>query len=246
MIDVNQPVKDIVAARPESARVFEAMGIDYCCGGDKPFQEACKSAQVSADEVLKAIESIPASAVSSETRDWNREPLASLMAQIVSQHHAYCRREGERVGLLLEKTVEVHGARHPELRQIQSVFLKMNKELGQHLMKEEITLFPLIEQMERAAASGQPMPRPAFGTIENPVSMMILEHDGTGADLKEMRRLSNGYAPPEDACTTYRSLYTALKEFEQDMHQHVYLENYVLFPRTVALEKRLDAMRAGA
>lgn len=246
MIDVNQPVKDIVAALPESARVFEAMGIDYCCGGDKPFQEACKSARVSADDVLKALESIPSGAVPANTPDWNREPLANLMAHIVSQHHAYCRREQERIALLVEKTTEVHGARHPELRQIRSVFLRMNKELVQHLMKEESTLFPLIEHMERAAASGRSMPRPAFGTIENPVSMMILEHDSTGNDLKEMSRLSNGYAPPEDACTTYRSLYTALKEFEQDMHQHVYLENYVLFPRTVALEKRLDAMRAGA
>lgn len=246
MIDVNQPVKDIVAARPESARVFEAMGIDYCCGGDKPFEEACKSARVSADDVLRALESLPASAVSGETRDWSHEPLASLTAHIVSRHHAYCRREQERITMLLETASNVHGDRHPELRKIQSVFLKMNKEIGQHLMKEESTLFPMIEQMEHAAASGQPTPRPTFGTIENPVSMMILEHDSTGSDLKEMSRLSNGYAPPEDACTTYRSLYTALKEFEQDMHRHIYLENYVLFPRTVALEKRLDAMRAGA
>lgn len=246
MIDVNQPVKDIVAVIPESTRIFDTMGIDYCCGGEKPLQEACAAARISPADVLRALEALPHSERANDSKDWNHEPLAGVIEHIVSEHHAYCRREGERIGVLLEKTASVHGARHPELRQIQSSFLRMNRDVATHLLKEENTLFPLILQMERAAASGKPMPRPAFGTIEAPVSMMILEHDNTGATLKEMRRLSNGYAPPDDACATYRSLYQALDEFEEDMHRHVYLENYILFPRTTALEKQLDALSGDA
>lgn len=115
-----------------------------------------------------------------------------------------------------------------------------------HLVKEESTLFPMILEMERAVAKRQPMPRPTFGGIANPIRMMIREHEDSGSELKEMNRLSHGYEPPEDACNTTRSLFQNLKEFEEDMHRHVYLENYILFPRAEELENQLEVLRTGA
>ena len=168
-------------------------------------------------------------------------PLPDLIQQIVKKHHAYCRQEQERLGMLLAKIVQVHGANHPELSRIQSLFTRMTKELAMHLLKEEKTLFPIILEMGRASLQKDPMPRLAFGTIQNPVSMMILEHDECGRVLKKMDSLNHDYEPPEDACDSYRRLYQGLKEFEEDMHQHVYLENHVLFPRTVSLEKHFKA-----
>ncbi|MGH9378195.1 MAG: iron-sulfur cluster repair di-iron protein [Terriglobia bacterium] len=244
-VDTSKPVKDIVAAAPNAARVFEQMGIDYCCGGAKPLGEACRAANRPLSEVIQALEAAGEPAREGAT-DWSHAPLADVIEHVVGKHHAYCRQEQERIALLLDKVVQAHGARRPELGRMQSLFDQMKKELSMHLMKEESTLFPMILEMERAASRKQTMARPPFGTIRNPISMMIREHEDSGAELKEMNQLSHGYQPPEDACNSTRSLYQGLREFEQDMHQHIYLENYILFPRAVELEHQLDALRAGA
>jgi regulator of cell morphogenesis and NO signaling len=240
-VDTTRTVKDIVTDFPSAARVFEEKRIDYCCGGQKTLQDACKEAQLPLDEVVQSIESAEAMAhTANPLADWKEASISQLIQHIVEKHHAYCRQEHEHLGTLLAKVVQVHGAHHPELARIQSLFNKMHAELAMHLVKEERTLFPMILEMENAAKAQKPLPRLPFGTIQNPVSMMILEHDETGTQLKEIHRLSQGYQAPEDACGSYRSLYEGLKLFEQDMHQHIYLENYVLFPRTVALEKQFD------
>lgn len=246
-VDATKPVKDFVAEFPAAAQIFEKTGIDYCCGGEKSLQEACKGAHVTVEEILQSIENARASeSPQNQPTDWNKVSLSSLIQYIVEKHHDYCRQEQERLGTLLGKVVQVHGASHPELNRIQLLFTRMTKDLALHLMKEENTLFPMILEMESAVLRKKSLPRPSFGTIENPVSMMILEHDESGKALKEMHSLSHGYEPPEDACNSYRSLYQGLKEFEQDMHQHIYVENYVLFPRTVSLEKHFDVRRAEA
>lgn len=241
-IDVSKPVKDLVAELPNAARVFEQMGIDYCCGGAKPLEEACRAANVGAGEVLRALEETRAEGRGS-IEDWGQAPLAELIRHIVQKHHAYCRREQDLVTHLFDKVVQVHGAKHPEFRHMQSLFDRMQKDLLMHLVKEENTLFPMILEMERAASQKQPLPRPPFGTIRNPISMMVREHEDSGAELMEMKQLSHGYEPPEDACNTLRNLFQTLKAFEEDMHQHIYLENYILFPRAVEVERRLDALR---
>ncbi|MGH9350810.1 MAG: iron-sulfur cluster repair di-iron protein, partial [Terriglobia bacterium] len=224
-IDASKPVKDIVAGMPNAARVFEQMGIDYCCGGAKPLDEACRAANRSASEVIRALEAASEPA-RENTTDWGRAPLADVIGHVVGKHHAYCRQEQERITVLLDKVVQAHGAKHPELHRMQSLFDQMKKELSMHLVKEESTLFPMILEMERAASQKQPVARPPFGTIRNPISMMVREHEDSGAELKEMNQLSHGYEPPADTCNTTHSLYQGLREFEQDMHQHIYLENY--------------------
>lgn len=237
VIDQTKPVKDIVLGIPASANLFEQLGIDYCCGGDKPLDEACRAAGLQLETVTRALENVGSAAHAQDNEiDWSGQPLAGLMTHIVGKHHAFCRQEVARLEPLLDKVVQVHGAAHPELVRIQALFSGLSKELAFHLVKEEQTLFPYISRMEEAVTSGVLFTKPSFGTVENPVQMMILEHDDAGAALHEIRSLSNTYQPPADACGSYRALYDGLHAFETDMHHHVHLENNVLFPRALAME----------
>ncbi|MGH9374693.1 MAG: iron-sulfur cluster repair di-iron protein [Terriglobia bacterium] len=242
-IDRTKPVNEIVLGMPASAKVFERLGIDYCCGGNRRLEEACKAAGLEVGDVVRSLESAGSAAhTQDDAVDWSGQPLASLMNHIVEKHHTFCRQEVSRIEPLLDRVIEKHGTAHPELRRIKAHFSGLSKELLMHLIKEEQTLFPYISSMEEAAAHGIPFPKPAFGTVQNPVRMMVLEHDNAGAALHDMRGISGNYQPPPDACNSYRALYEALQSFERDMHQHVHLENNVLFPRAVAME---DAAVAG-
>lgn len=236
-IDTTKTVKEIVVGMPASVKVFEQLGIDYCCGGEKRLDEACQVAGLPLKTVTQALETAGnVVQPEGETIDWSAQPLASLMNHIVEKHHTFCRQEVARLEPLLEKVIQAHGAAHPELRRIKTLFSGLRNELLMHLNKEEFTLFPYISRMEESVTQGAPFPQPAFGTVQNPVRMMVLEHDNAGAALHEMRRLSGGYHLPPDACNSYRALYDGLKSFESDMHQHVHLENNILFPRAIAME----------
>lgn len=236
-IDQTKPVKEIVLGMPASAKVFDQLGIDYCCGGDKPLDEACRAAGLQVEGVTRALEAAGNEAhAQGGSIDWSAQPLAKLMNHIVEKHHAFCRQEVARLDPLLDKVVQVHGAAHPELGRIRALFSALSKELLFHLVKEEQNLFPYISHMEEAAKDDSAFPKPSFGTVDNPVQMMMLEHDDAGAALHEIRSLSNKYQLPTDACNSYRALYDGLHAFETDMHQHVHLENNVLFPRALAME----------
>ncbi len=227
-------VRDVVLENPEATRVFEKLGIDYCCGGHKSLAEACAARNLSLDDVLASLEGQaqqPAPAA-----DWSRSKLAELIAHIVSTHHAYVKSEVPRLEQLLAKVCSVHGQNHPELHKIRATFADLGQELSMHLMKEENILFPYIVEMETAANSLQAARRPMFGTVQNPVHMMMMEHDSAGEALKAIRATSADFTAPEDACISYRTLYSALKEFEADLHQHIHLENNILFPRALQME----------
>lgn len=235
-IDARKTVKEIVVRMPASANVFEQLGIDYCCGGEKRLDEACEAAGLQVEAVTRSLEAVGSAAQLREIVDWNTQPMAALMNHIVEKHHTFCRQEVARLEPLLEKVAGVHGAAHAELRRIKTLFSGLSKELLMHLTKEEQTLFPYIARMEESVIQGIAFPRPAFGTVQNPVRMMVLEHDNAGAALHEMRKLSGNYQLPPDACNSYRALYDGLTAFERDMHQHVHLENNILFPHAVAME----------
>ena len=227
-------VRELALENPAATRVFEKLGIDYCCGGTRTLDEACRTAGVSVSQVVEALaakDSAPAA-----DRDWAREPLAQLIAHIQGTHHVYTRDAIARIPVLIEKVVAAHGANHPEVRRIQTVVSALAQELSMHMMKEEMVLFPYIVRMEEATLAGEPLLPPPFGTVRNPVSMMEHEHDSAGGALRELRVLSNDYTAPADACMTYRTLYGALAELEADLHQHIHLENNILHPRAVALE----------
>jgi regulator of cell morphogenesis and NO signaling len=235
-INATKTVRELAVEVPGATRVFEKIGIDYCCGGGKTIEEACAAAGVSVEEIARSLQQqAHPGALDAET-DWQSEPLSKLTSYIVSKHHLFTRDELERLDHLIAKVVSVHGQNHRELLGIQESFQELKRDLIPHMHKEEMILFPFVEQMDAAVRSGQPAPFPFFGTVQNPVRMMMLEHDAAGEILKRIRQLSGGFAAPGDACISYETLYKALEAFESDLHLHIHLENNILFPRAVDLE----------
>jgi regulator of cell morphogenesis and NO signaling len=230
-------VRELALENPATTRVFEKLGIDYCCGGNKSLEESCRAANLNIDQVLDSLDKATQSVATQADRDWQVEPLASLIAHIKNTHHTYTREEIARLGPLFAKVCSVHGKNHPELLEIHDAFQGLAQELSVHLMKEEMILFPYIDKMEAAVTGKEPIARAPFGSVQNPVSMMEHEHDSAGNALRAMRRASNGYSAPTDSCVSYQTLYNALASFEADLHQHIHLENNVLFPRAIAIEK---------
>ena len=235
MTVTTQTVREIALENPASIRVFEAFGIDYCCGGRKPLTEACEARNISVDAVIAALENGTAVAALA-TEDWNVQSLGSLAAHIVNTHHAYVRRELPRLAELAGKVVNRHGDTKPELPQIQAKVAQISEELIEHLAKEEVVLFPYVTRLERAKEEGTAKPHGCFATVASPIAMMTQEHEAAGALMAEIRRLSGDYTPPVGACPTFLAFYNGLREFEQDLHQHIHLENNILFPRALALE----------
>jgi regulator of cell morphogenesis and NO signaling len=230
-------VGQIAAAEPASVRVFESLGIDYCCGGKRGLADACSRIGVSVDEVIARIAEAGQTIHAYTPTLWAEAPLTTLIRHIVERHHAYIRAETPRIQMLLEKVITRHGAAHPEIAQIRDLFTAAAQELSTHMLKEEQVLFPYIARMEQAANAGQPLPPAFFGSVARPIARMIADHDDAGDLLSEMNRLAGGYTPPTDGCATFRALYQALAGFEIDLHEHVHLENNILFPRALALER---------
>lgn len=174
---------------------------------------------------------------SNPSRDDSRDAsLSNLMERIVQTHHAYCRNEVLAMAPLFKEAIEKQGNSHPELKRIHNLFLQMKQDLLMHLLKEEQTLFPYIARVEDAVASEMPVSWPPFGTVENPIRMMVLEHLKTDDELGQIRKLSNEYQPPADACEALSALYERLAAFDRDMQRHIDCENNDLFPRAAAME----------
>jgi regulator of cell morphogenesis and NO signaling len=234
MPTLTDTVREIALNQPSSIRVFEQYGIDYCCGGRKPLAVACVEQDVEVGSVLAALSAAEQSAPAAQDR--SKESLASLTGHIISTHHAYVKKELPRLNTLARKVIERHGSTHLELPAIQIALANLDQDLTQHLAKEEMILFPYIAKLERALAEGSEKPRGCFGTVANPIHMMTQEHEAAGMLLAEIKHLSNHFTPPPDACPTYHAFFDGLKEFEQDLHQHIHLENNILFPRAIAME----------
>jgi len=237
-VSTARTVRELALEIPEATRIFEKVGIDYCCGGGKSLEEACAAANLSVDEILDSLEFAEQEArAKQKDRNWQNEPLADLIAHIKGTHHKYTREEIARLGPLFDKVVSVHGKNHPELQHVRVAFRGLAQELTTHMMKEEAVLFPYIVRMEEAVIQREPVLPPPFGSVQNPVAMMMHEHDSAGEALQSMRRASAGYTPPGDACISYQTLYKALGDFEKDLHQHIHLENNILFPRAIEMER---------
>lgn len=231
-IDPEITVGRLVAERPSRSRVFEAFGIDYCCGGKKPLATACQDKGLDLDEVSAALEREAATPNGTAGLDPATMPLAQLADHIVETHHAYLREELPRLMRMLRRVAKVHGDADPRLRQMEKVFATFEEELYLHMRKEEELLFPAIRVLESGPGEW-PFP---FPSVAHPIRMMEFEHDQAGDALSELRTLSDGFEPPDWACNTYRAVLAGLLELEDDMHQHVHKENNVLFPRAIAAE----------
>ena len=239
MINSQMTVREVTAQLPESTRIFEQLKIDYCCGGGRPLIDACDTAGVEVDNVIEMLTDLSQSEASeSVVVDFQKLTLTELITHILETHHIFTRSEMARIEALSAKVINAHSANHPELVKVESLFQRLCADLKPHMFKEEQVLFPYIVVMEQSETKGQPIPFAPFGTVRNPVWMMAKEHDTAGEILHELRRATSDYQVPADACMSYQALYRALEGFEKDLHQHIHLENNVLFPKAIELESR--------
>ncbi|MDZ7682772.1 MAG: iron-sulfur cluster repair di-iron protein [Fodinibius sp.] len=231
-------IGEIVKGDYRTAQVFEHYGLDFCCGGNRTIPEICKGTDLNADDVYTALEQLKQEG--QEDNNYDQWSLDFLVDYIVNNHHKFSREKLPEIGKYAKKVASVHGDRHEELKEIYYEFTMLHGEITNHLEKEERILFPYIKELVEAEKEGETPDTPDFGMAANPISMMEEEHDEAGASMAKIRKLSNNFTPPEDACTTYRLLYENLEGFEKDLHKHVHLENNILFPKALELEKRLN------
>ena len=219
-----------------AVRVFEKLGIDYCCGGKRPLAEVCREKGYDAQAVERELEAA-AEGTPEVGADWNTASLDELVRHIVGTHHEYLRRELPAIQMRLDKVYRVYNERYgPTLAGLPQVFADLRAELEKHTRKEEMILFPAIAAYEAAEQSGQPLPVAPFETVANPIHMMEAEHDSAGRALTEIRKITRDFELPEYACVTYRALMSGLQDLERDLHVHIHLENNILFPRAQKLE----------
>jgi regulator of cell morphogenesis and NO signaling len=238
MMDTQTTIRSIVADDFRAAAVFERHGIDFCCGGNRLVGDACRERGV--DERTVAADLEAALGAEQDLPRFNAWSLDFLTGYIVANHHGYIREVVGTMRAHTRKVAEVHGERHPEALEIADRFDAIVRELTEHMVKEEQMLFPYINGLV-AARHGGPRPTAPFGSIANPIRMMEIEHQAAGDGMAAIRRLSGDYTPPADACTTFKVTYQELLAFEADLHRHVHLENNILFPKALVLERELTS-----
>ena len=231
-------IGELVAQDYRAASVFKKYGIDFCCHGNRKIDDACIEKDINPQEVLNDLGNVMAEQSNAAT-DYNSWPLDLLADYIEKKHHRYVETKLLEIKPYLSKICQVHGEHHPELFEIQAEFAASAGELAAHMKKEEFILFPFVRKMEKAKKERLNVNAPHFGSVQNPVQMMMNEHATEGDRFSKIEELSNHYTPPQDACNTYKVTFALLKEFEQDLHLHIHLENNILFPKTIALEKEL-------
>ena len=234
----NKPIGLIVAENLAAASVFEAHGMDFCCHGGQTLEAACKARRIPIEQLeteLAALNPEP----TAERPDLNAMTPAELVRHIVAVHHVYTKKALPEIAGHLDTVVRVHGGNHPQLAAIRQLFTTLRQELEPHLEKEEQIVFPYIETMD---GTGSPPPAD-FSGISQPIAALEREHESAGKTFDRINGLAEGYQPPDDACNTYRLVLRELQDLEQDLHVHIATENYLLFPKAVALEKSLDGQK---
>jgi regulator of cell morphogenesis and NO signaling len=233
-IDLDVTLGDLVTMHPELARELEQRHLDYCCGGGVTLADACATAGLDATRV---VDELAAAADQPSVPEWSTLGASALAAHIVATHHRYLWDELPRLDALAVKVLSVHGERHLELATILETLRALRADLEPHLVKEERVLFPMITQLDRGDAPA------SFhcGSIENPIAVMLAEHDAAGELLDRLRELTGDYTPPADACASYTALFEGLRRLEEDTHEHVHKENHRLFPLAVELEAGVSA-----
>ena len=241
MINSQTTVREVALQMPESTRLFERLKIDYCCGGNQPLADACASAGIDIDSVIETLgEMTQLNSQDTGALDLQNASLPKLIEHILKTHHAFTKSEMDRLETLAAKVLSAHGGNHPELIHLNELLNQLCNDLKPHMFKEEQMLFPYILAMTQAIDKKQAPPFAPFGTVNNPIRVMSREHDTAGQILRELRALTSDYKVPGDACISYQTLYEALENFEKDLHQHIHLENNLLFPKALELETVLN------
>jgi len=235
-VDSGETIGEIVAKDFRKAEVFNKHGIDFCCGGKKTVREICKEKGIDAAVVEKELQQQTQSATSNSMNfnEWNLDFLSDY---IVNMHHNYVRKYSPELRGYAAKVAQVHGTHHPELLTINQLVQKTTDEMSEHMISEEKYLFPLVKNIVQAKEGKAQYAKK--GSFEDFITKHEKEHQSVGDDVDEIRRLSNNFAIPEDACTSYKLLYKMLDEFEHDLHTHIHLENNILFPKAIEIEKTL-------
>lgn len=224
-------IGDIVAANYKTAAVFKKAGIDFCCNGNRTIKEACDDKNLSAQNILTEIETqLDATQPIADFNAWSADLLADY---IEKKHHRYVTTKISEIKPFLEKLTRVHGKQHPELIAVEQLFNESAGELTTHMKKEELILFPFVRAMVEKETADINKP---FQSVLNPIGMMQHEHNTEGDRFRKIASLTNNYTPPEDACNTYKVTFALLREFEEDLHLHIHLENNILFPKAIAME----------
>ncbi|KFF15536.1 iron-sulfur cluster repair di-iron protein [Flavobacterium hydatis] len=235
----NKTIGAFVAEDFRTAAVFSKYKIDFCCKGNRTIDEVCAKQEIDSKVLLKKIKEA-LSAEDTNTIDFNSWPLDLLADYIEKTHHRYVEDKSIIIMQFLNKLCSVHGGNHPELFKINQLFTECAGELAQHMKKEELMLFPFIKKMVKAKETDEALAQPPFGTVSNPIAMMMHEHDAEGERFREIASLTNDYQAPSDGCTTYKVTFAMLKEFEENLHTHIHLENNILFPKAMILEKEFS------
>jgi regulator of cell morphogenesis and NO signaling len=239
-------VADLATHHPGTIRVFQRYGIDFCCGGKTLLQKACEDLSVSLAEVRRDLETAMAGPVESEP-PWRKGSLQEQIDGIIHRYHRPMEEELARLDRMMQKVLLVHGRRHPGLASVAKAFASLREELQIHMLKEEHVLFPYFARLQAMAASGSSLVASPFGSIDSPIAALEGEHEEVGRALTELRKRTADYKPPDDGCNTFRGLFQGLSELERDLHEHIHIENNILFPEAARLEARLlNGVRAHA
>jgi regulator of cell morphogenesis and NO signaling len=231
-------LSEIVKDNFHTAALFEKYNLDFCCKGNRLLIDACAEKRINPEVVMTELEEIFSLTPSNDIKpdEWE---LNFLIEYIVNNHHKYVSRMLPVILTHTQKVASVHGENHPETIKIAKIFSAVNQEMKHHMMKEEKILFPHINHLVLTKRNGSKAERPYYGTIKNPIAMMENEHQSAGDGMFEIRKLANNFTTPDDACQTYRVVFKELKEFEEDLHKHVHLENNILFPKAIELEEQM-------
>ena len=231
-------VADTVTENIKTAHVFKKHGIDFCCGGGISIKKACEKNNIDFDTLIDELNNVENNVTF--MNDYNSWELDFLIDFIVNTHHKYVE---ENIPLLKQygaRVAKVHGHHYTELLEIEKLINNISDELTVHMKKEELILFPFVKKLIQAQKDQSTIEVPHFGTVDNPIKMMEVEHDDAGEAFRKISELTNQYTTPENACNTFKALYAKLEEFEENLHQHVHLENNILFPKARVLENNVE------
>ena len=234
MEESKKTIGEIVAEDYRTAKVFEGHGIDFCCGGKVSLLATCAEKGIDLATIIEEIAAVKNLPVE-RSQDYSSWELSFLADYIINVHHSYLKENTVQIAGNARKIAAVHGARHPELNEIATIFDRIAIDLTAHLKEEEEEFFPAIKRVDLQKKSGTTAAATDIEIIKNALKKLIHEHEEVGDAIHQIRHLAGGYAIPGDACNTFMVTYQKLKEFEDDLHKHVHLENNILFPKAVLL-----------
>ncbi|WP_281233134.1 iron-sulfur cluster repair di-iron protein [Flavobacterium gelatinilyticum] len=232
-------IGEIVADDFRTAAIFTKYHIDFCCKGHRTIEEVCKKRDIEQTLLIEHIEAAKKSSAN-QSFDYKTWSVDMITDYITKTHHRYIEEKSPIILQYLNKLCGVHGAIHPELHEIHTIFSKAALDLAAHMKKEELVVFPYIQKMKRAQSKGLYIETPQFGSIKNPIASLKQDHETEGERFRRIAALTNNYTPPAESCNTYKAAFVLLGEFEKDLRKHIHMENNILFPKAIELEKSFE------